>query len=202
MPSCGFDSIPSDISAYLSNKTLKSLPTPLEAGSSMTAHQVKGGISGGTVSSAMTMFESIPRKDLKDAGRDYAISPSTFTQLHLSLCIYNWTLVAGRRPPRTPLYYKVPIPGARPLIGAYFFMEPANKALVQRTFGLLELEAQTSKSKEAQLARYGPDFVYDEFLTMPNAFAAVSFTFVFMTGFLLVAFVQPVHTFFQVTVPS
>lgn len=71
-------------------------------------------------------------------------------------------------------------------------MEPVNKALVQRTFGLLEYEARISNSKEAQLARYGPDFVYDEFLGMSNVFQAVSFTVVFLTGFFLVALVKPV----------
>jgi hypothetical protein len=71
-------------------------------------------------------------------------------------------------------------------------MEPTNKALVQRTFGLLELEARTSNSKEAHLERYGPDFVYDEFMVMPGIFSAVSSTVILMTGFLVLALVQPV----------
>lgn len=75
-------------------------------------------------------------------------------------------------------------------------MEPTNKALVQRSFGLLELQARTSKSKEAQLARYGPDFAYDEFLGMPNAFAAVSYTLVYMTGLMLFFSLRPVRILF------
>jgi hypothetical protein len=85
------------------------------------------------------------------------------------------------------------VPGDRSLIGAFFIMGPVNKALVQRTFGLLEHEARISNSKEAQLARYGPDFVYDEFLAMPGVFSAVSLTVALMTGFMLLAFVQPVR---------
>ncbi|KAF5363351.1 hypothetical protein D9756_000263 [Leucocoprinus leucothites] len=176
VPSCGYDSIPSDTSAYLSNKTLKSLPIPLDVSTSTTAHKFKGGVSGGTISSIMTMLEDIPRKDLKESTSDYSISP-----------------VAGRRPPRPQLYYKQPVPGASPLTGAYFLMGSCNKALVQRTFGLLELEARTSNAKEARLGRYGPDFVYDEFMVMPGVVSAVTFTAAFVTGFLLIAFVQPVR---------
>ncbi|KAJ3573700.1 hypothetical protein NP233_g2257 [Leucocoprinus birnbaumii] len=176
VPSCGYDSVPSDVSAYLSNKTLKSLPTPLNVGESMTAHQLKGGFSGGTINSFMTALEDIPSKELKESSVDYSISP-----------------VAGPKPPRPQLYYNLPVPGSRPFKGAFFFMEPTNKALVQRTFGLLELEARTSNSKEAQLGRYGPEFVYDEFMVMPGVISAVSFTVVFLTGFLALAFVQPIR---------
>jgi hypothetical protein len=73
-------------------------------------------------------------------------------------------------------------------------MGPSNKAVVQRSFGLLELRARTSKSKEAQLARYGPDFAYDEFLAMPNTFVAVSYTLIYMTSFLLFLTFRPVRT--------
>lgn len=75
IPSCGYDSIPSDVSAYLSNKTLKSMPSPLNVGSSVTAHKAKAGISGGTISTMMTAFESVPRKDFRQSSNDYSISP-------------------------------------------------------------------------------------------------------------------------------
>lgn len=143
----------------------------------------------------MTMLEDVPKKDLRDSGAEYSLSPGMALlspQLrahHLYLFI-----VTGPKPPGVSLYYSLPIPGARPLIGSFFFMKPANKALVQRTFGLLELEARTSNLKEVKLARYGPGFTYDEFLVMPSVFRAVSFSLIFMTGFLLVAFVKPVCT--------
>ncbi|KAF9445482.1 hypothetical protein P691DRAFT_777529 [Macrolepiota fuliginosa MF-IS2] len=174
VPSCGYDSIPSDVTAYLANKTLKSLPTPLNVGTCTTVHGVKGGISGGTISSAITMIEDVPKKDARESAPAYSLSP-----------------IKGPPVPRVPLYYRLPVPGARPLIGAFFFMKPTNQALVQRTFGLLEYEARISNSKETQLSRYGPDFVYDEFLTMSSVFGAVSFTLLFGTVFFLFAFVTP-----------
>ncbi len=140
------------------------------------------------------MLEDVPRKDLEQSGVDYSLSPGMvhlphLERMHHSCCF----VVVGPRLSRIPLYYSLPIPGAQPLIGAFYFMEPANKALVQRTFGLLELEARTSNSKESKLARYGSSFTYDEFLVMPSVFRAVSFTLIFVTGFFLVAFVKPVR---------
>ncbi|KXN89437.1 hypothetical protein AN958_05599 [Leucoagaricus sp. SymC.cos] len=171
VPSCGYDSIPSDVSAYLSNKTLKSLSIPLDVGASTTTHKLKGGN--------------------RSQGIKARLTPALLAFPPLST--YHKVSVAGHRPPSPQLYYKLPVPGARPLIGAYFFMESANKALVQRTFGLLELDARTSNSKEAQLGRYGPDFVYEEFMVLPNVFTAVLYTLVFMAGFLILAFVRPVR---------
>jgi len=78
-------------------------------------------------------------------------------------------------------------------------MEPINKALVQRTFGLLELEARTSNTKEAQMDRYGPDFAYKEFIVMPSVFAAALFTVVSFIGLLLLEFVPPVWNWCQCT---
>ncbi|KAJ3573696.1 hypothetical protein NP233_g2261 [Leucocoprinus birnbaumii] len=179
VPSCGNDSIPSDIGAYLGNKTLKSLPIPLDVGTSTTAHEFKSaGISGGSINSIITVIEDVPRKAQRESRKEYSLSP-----------------VAGRRSPKMQLYYSLPIPGARPITGAFFVMMPVNKALVQRTFGLLELEARTSgsSSKEAQLDRYGPDFVYDEFMVTPNVVSAVFITLAVVTVFLLIALLRPVR---------
>lgn len=180
VPSCGFNSIPSDISVHLSSKTLKSLPTPLEIGSSVTAHKLRlrGGISGGMINSILTVLEGIAKKGLKDLISDYSISP-----------------VVGHPSPRLRLYYKLLVPGTIPskLKGAYFFMSPVNKAMVQRTFGLLELEARTSNTKEIQSGRYGPAFVYEEFMIMSGTVPAILFTMVFVAGVLLLVVLQPVY---------
>jgi len=78
------------------------------------------------------------------------------------------------------------------MIGAYFFMERANKALVQRTFGLLELEARTSNAKEAQMDRYGPEFVYKEFMVAPGVVSVALVTMASLAGLFLLTFVWPV----------
>jgi hypothetical protein len=57
---------------------------------------------------------------------------------------------------------------------------------------LLELEAGHSETREAQLARYGPDFVYTEFMVTPGILSAVSLTIISITGLLILALVNPV----------
>lgn len=76
VPSCGMDSIPSDLSVFLSNKTLKSLRPPLDITTSTTAFKVRGGISGGTLVSLMVFLEEIPKDKIRAASEDYSLSPS------------------------------------------------------------------------------------------------------------------------------
>ena len=75
IPSCGYDSIPSDVSAYLLNKTLKSIPFSLNIGLSIAAHKVKSNISGGTINIMMMVFEDAQRKYSRQSTTDYSISP-------------------------------------------------------------------------------------------------------------------------------
>ena len=124
VPQCGYDSIPSDISAFLANKTLKAHSPSLNLGTSTTAHKIRGGVSGGTFSSAMTAIEEVPRYERKEASLPHSLSP-----------------IVGVKPSPPQLWYNLPIPGGKDIYGAFFFMQPANRALVQRTAGLLELEA-------------------------------------------------------------
>jgi hypothetical protein len=63
-------------------------------------------------------------------------------------------------------------------------MSPSNNAVVQRTWGLRELEARKSStspggasSERSQFLSYGPEFKYDEFLITSNSLLA------FLLGF-------------------
>ena len=79
IPSSGMDSIPSDISVYLSNKTLKTLVSPdANIDESVSAFQASGGFSGGTFATALSTFTEVPRKELSIARADYALSTGVF----------------------------------------------------------------------------------------------------------------------------
>jgi hypothetical protein len=80
-----------------------------------------------------------------------------------------------------------------------------NRAVVQRTWGLHELEARrlgtnassNTVSKPDDLAErkrltYGLEFKYDEFMIMPNATAAILLTIGFWIGLATLTFVPPV----------
>ena len=133
VPCCGFDSVPSDIAAYLANKTLKSIgPSTngeyLDVDTSISAFSFRGGISGGTINSFMTSIEAVPDRVREDGSRPYVTSP-----------------FIGGPPLPLQFLYSLPIPGMKPLIGAFFIMGPGNTAVVQRSYGLRELQAKTGK---------------------------------------------------------
>lgn len=133
VPSCGFDSVPSDAAAYLANKTLKSIGPSmnggyLDADTSVSAFSFRGGISGGTIASFMAVIEAVPDRVREDAGLPYVTSP-----------------FVGAPPSPFRFLYTLPISGMKPLIGAFFIMGPGNTAVVQRSHGLLELHAKTGK---------------------------------------------------------
>jgi hypothetical protein len=100
VPACGLDSVPSDITAYLSALTLRRLSSPLPAAlsaswvdvntsatthsanvnidSSTTALRLKGGISGGTLSTVVTILEQVPFQSRLEASEDYSLCSGTF----------------------------------------------------------------------------------------------------------------------------
>ncbi|KAG6832098.1 hypothetical protein H0H87_002926 [Tephrocybe sp. NHM501043] len=189
VPFCGYDSIPSDASAFLSNKTLKAhdaFKGDYDVATSITAHKVSGGMSGGTLSTIMSILEDVPRDKLRESSIDYSLSP-----------------VEGKVLPSYRFMYEQSIPGEPPVPGSYFFMASTNKQVVQRTFGLLELQAITAAGssteviKVARRQRYGPSFAYDEFVAMPSRFAAATFSTVFAIGFGLVVLFSPLRWFLK-----
>ena len=82
VPACGYDSVPSDIVAWLANKTLKSYASLKRPGeqfigirSSISAQRPKGGFSGGTAASGMAMLEDTPKEVRRAALTPYSLSP-------------------------------------------------------------------------------------------------------------------------------
>ena len=125
--------MPSDAAVFLANKTLKSIgPSAngeyLGADSSISAFSFQGGVSGGTIASFMAVIESVPDDVRRDAFQPFVISP-----------------FVGAPPFPFRFLYTLPIFELKPLIGAFFIMAPGNTAVVQRSYGLLELHAKTGK---------------------------------------------------------
>ena len=77
VPSCGFDSLPADITVYLSNQTLKrKLGPDVELGLSQTFYDVYlPGASGGSTATLLSALSEVPRVRVDEAHRDYALSP-------------------------------------------------------------------------------------------------------------------------------
>lgn len=75
IPACGMDSVPSDVLVHLSAQTLKKHLGPhATIGDSTTAFKLKGGVSGGTLSTVMVMLDEVPRHLMAEASKDWALS--------------------------------------------------------------------------------------------------------------------------------
>ncbi|KAI0821295.1 Saccharopine dehydrogenase-domain-containing protein [Irpex lacteus] len=167
IPACGFDSVPSDLAVHLSNRTLKALASPTTSiASSLSAFSVSGALSGGTFSTFVTALEEVPRWKIRVSHREWALS----------------THLRGERRRERRLWWVLPF--SRPQVwGGVWFMGAANRAIVQRTWGLNERAAKENPSQETQLRTYGPEFTYDEFMVTRNKFSAIVLSLSVALGF-------------------
>lgn len=80
VPCCGLDSVPSDILAFVANKTLKSFGGPSTAADLSTSAWKLGGasISGGTFSTILTALEEVPKQKMRESTRNFALSPGLY----------------------------------------------------------------------------------------------------------------------------
>jgi hypothetical protein len=84
----------------------------------------------------MTIIEKVPSRVSKQAGVPYSLSP-----------------YVGLAPPFRVLY-SLPVPGSKTIKGAIFAMGAGNRALVQRTFGLLEIQSRGETSAHLQFLSF------------------------------------------------
>ncbi|KAG9104014.1 hypothetical protein FRC07_009866, partial [Ceratobasidium sp. 392] len=151
IPASGFDSIPSDLAAYLSIQTLEKklsnsgVDAPLNI-KSVGAHTVKGfGISGGTAATAISEFEEVPMSaQIKGSG--WGLSPGTSS----SLPHFHYTKSNSMKVPGPPDFSPLPkilytLPHIHPTIyGGFFPMSTANEPIVRRSWGLRRLHSSQS----------------------------------------------------------
>ncbi|KIJ66143.1 hypothetical protein HYDPIDRAFT_110317 [Hydnomerulius pinastri MD-312] len=166
VPCAGLDSVPSDILAYLGNKTLKAFAGPsTNVDMSTSAWKIRGsGISGGTFSSMLSYIEEVPGDKAKASREDFALSP-----------------VRGTPSPRPRLFYSLPVSNP-PVQGALYLMALIDLQIVQRSWGLFELAKRSpnlvfgttpqprDERKDPSELSYGSQFKYEEFLALPSRF--------------------------------
>lgn len=188
IPSCGFDSLPSDISAFLAAKTLKAALGPgASLGASRTAVRLRGGVSGGTLQTAITLLEEIPKDRLAFSRLAYSISPSACISLSRGPSSETRPKVKGAPVSGPKLLYTLPIVTPR-TYGGFWLMGPHNTAIVQRTWGLLQANASAQPEHA-----YGPQFTYEEFLATSGPLHAVLLSLGLALGGLCLAFISPVR---------
>ncbi|KZV96731.1 saccharopine dehydrogenase [Exidia glandulosa HHB12029] len=156
IPSCGLDSLPADLSAFLSVRTLQNYCDARQitwsgAGRSLTGYDMPLSPSGGTLETMAVALSSVPRDVLSDSMQPYALSPVKGTDSPVHRALYRMR-------------------DASFSWGSFFIMSPANRAIVHRSWGMFELQAQLFRGPSAS---YGAKFQYDEFLAASNPLSAL-----------------------------
>ncbi|KIK58568.1 hypothetical protein GYMLUDRAFT_202410 [Collybiopsis luxurians FD-317 M1] len=182
VPACGMDSLPSDMAVFVANKALKDYSQntePLQIDTSTTVYDIEGVLSNGTVSTIVAAVGSTPSHKMAASLRDHFLSP-----------------VSGKPSPSPRLVYKTTLPSTlEAVVGGYFLMSSANRAIVQRSQGLLEYEMLTRKTNKANRERYGSQMVYEEFMRQKSALMGAILTLTLLVGLGLLA-IPPVRWLF------
>ncbi|KIO28863.1 hypothetical protein M407DRAFT_21940 [Tulasnella calospora MUT 4182] len=178
IPASGFDSVPSDLSAFYGVSALRRVyGSDVQAGKSTSAFAVRGqSISGGTAATMLDIFGGgIPawvRRRLRDP---WLLSPMIGTV------------------PSPKFVYHLPCTS---ILGFFYPMSPVNGAVVRRTWGLYELNARDSAATTPEMP-YGSRFEYEEFLECGNYLVAILGSFAIGLFFGLMAISSAFRWFVQ-----
>ena len=177
--------MPSDITAYLSAKTIREVTQgAASVAESHTMYRIKGGVSGGTASTAISSFEEVPRARLRAARASYSLSPVKGIKLPGSRLVYSLPYV-------TPTKYGFPFP-----------LAPHNVATVQRTWGLYQLRALSSLKLPETTISYGDTFKYSESIGASGPIKAFVMGLAFTLGGMCLLFIPPVRWLLKLFAPS
>lgn len=142
IPCCGFDSVPSDLGAYLLVRYLQR-----ELGTDCTHvkayYQAAGGFNGGTLASGLSMFA---RGELEQVGNPFLLNPPESVP----------TDVDRHRDPTAPQYDVEMGTWVAP-----FFMGVVNTRIVRRSWALFDRVASLEENRWQE--SYGTDFSYQEY---------------------------------------
>ncbi|KAG8945741.1 hypothetical protein FRC04_000600 [Tulasnella sp. 424] len=154
IPASGFDSVPSDLSAFYGVSALRRIcGAEVPVRKSTTAFVIRGqNLSGGTAATMLDIFSGgVPEWVRKRLTNPWLLSPMIGSV------------------PSPKFVYHLPYTG---ILGFFYPMSPVNGAVVRRTWGLYQLDAQDSTATTAETP-YGPRFEYEEFLECGNYLVAV-----------------------------
>ena len=188
IPACGFDSIPSDVTVFVSNRYVKSVLGPgTSIEDSVTAYDVRGAFFGGSTGSIMSFIEDVPRKGLIRSVADYALCyrkwcDCFFVDFHICCSVAH-----GPSSHLPRWVYRLPYDASSSWFGAFWPKLVINRQTVHHSWSLFE------RNKDAHPENaYGDKFRYDECLKTPNPISAL---FVVFSTFLFVValFISPVR---------
>ncbi len=141
IPCCGFDSVPSDLGAYLVVRRFQQMG---QSCNQVNAYfQANGGLNGGTLASAFNLYDSA---GLAQMDQPFLLNPASPSEAELD----------RNRDPQAPVFDADLNTWVAP-----FFMGPVNTRIVRRSAALYAAWQQA----------YGPDFTYQEYLKFEEPLA-------------------------------
>ncbi|KFY01160.1 hypothetical protein V490_01057 [Pseudogymnoascus sp. VKM F-3557] len=164
IPSCGFDSVPSDISTFAVVDYIRTKLSSSTARVDFSVHEIKGGISGGTLNSVIRGFEQYSFPELFKRFAPFSLSPIRPSQNLARKKSSLWARLFGLRR----------VPGL-----GWMGVNPqgvVDRCYVNRSWGL----AAGSRAES-----YGENFDFHAWVRMPGPVAAVIWHFTMWAVMLL-----------------
>ncbi|KAI0024978.1 sporulation protein RMD1 [Xylariomycetidae sp. FL0641] len=170
-PQSGIESAPSDLMTLAMASQIKSDLSTTVGDVVVDIHELRSAPSGGTLATAIGLFESFDKKEIVKSHEPFALSP----------------VPNSKRAPKASLFSKLTgsynVPGLGLLSTS--ITSGTNAAVVQRTWGLLQEEPGLRKYA------YGPNFTYREFMKARNMITALAMHYGLIIGITLLMFCSP-----------
>lgn len=164
IPSCGFDSVPADLSTFAVVDYIRTKLSSRTARLDYSVHEIKGGVSGGTAYSAMRMFDQYSLSQLSKLFASFSLSPRQPNRTY---------------PPKKPSLM-ARIFGLRKVAGLGWVgvgpQSMVDQCYINRSWGLVaDNEAET----------YGENFDCHVWVRVPGPVSAILLHFTMLTAVLL-----------------
>ncbi|KXJ94679.1 saccharopine dehydrogenase [Microdochium bolleyi] len=167
----GVESAPSDLLTLVLAQTLKKELSADTGDVVVSFHTLKAQASGGTLATALNLFQSYGLKEIDASHKPYALSPIKNSTPTPRASI--WSMLTGLR--------EVPLLGTL----CTSVTSGTNAAIVFRSWGLAKSEAPLRKQF------YGPNFTYREFMRPKSKLQGVLMHYGLIFGGIMLAFVPP-----------
>ncbi|KFY13392.1 hypothetical protein V492_03308 [Pseudogymnoascus sp. VKM F-4246] len=171
IPSCGFDSVPADLSAFAVVDYIRTKLSSPTARVDYSVHEIKGGVSGGTALSAMRVLDEYSLLQIFKLFSPFSLAPRPPKRTHPEEKTSIWANIFGLRKVKGLGWM-----GVSP-------QAMVDICYVNRSWGLAaDTDAET----------YGENFDYHAWMRMPGPVSAVIWHFSMLATLLLVC-IPPVR---------
>ncbi|KAI1330329.1 sporulation protein RMD1 [Xylariaceae sp. FL0255] len=173
-PQAGIESGPPDLVTFSLASAIRENLSAKTGDVVITLHDIHAAPSGGTLATALGLFENYSLKAIKESHTPYAMSPISNPKKAPRPSILS--LLSGS--------HQIPVLG----LAAPSITSGTDTAVVQRSWGLLQTEPALKE------VSYGPNFTYREYMKTRNVVTAMFAQYTLLFSGLILAFVPPIRS--------